>query len=179
MNCLLTRCSSLMTVTLTLLSIVLFLCFLSTAFKNLPGVAKLHVGRTSVDSANDYSQTFEFNNDLGLITVDLESSLDHLFNWNVKQLFVYLTATYETPQNRHNEVVLWDKIIRRGSKASLMYRNMNSKYYFWDDGHGLLGNNVTLRLSWNIVPNVGILAYNTAEGSYVFSFPEKYTQRRH
>ncbi|KAG5450798.1 Signal peptidase complex subunit 3 [Clonorchis sinensis] len=179
MNTLLTRCSALLTSTLTLLAAVMFLCFLSTAFQKPSYSAKLSVGRVAVDSANDYSQSTNANNDLGLITVDLESSLDHLFNWNVKQLFVYLTAEYQTPENRANEVVLWDKIILRGSQANLMYRNMNSKYYFWDDGHGLRGNqNVTLKLYVNTIPNVGLLSFLTTTGSFTFSFPSTYTSRR-
>ena len=36
-----------------------------------------------------------------------------------------------------NQVVLWDKIIKRGDNAKLDYRSMNTKYYFWDDGNGL------------------------------------------
>ncbi|KAF5399882.1 Signal peptidase complex subunit 3 [Paragonimus heterotremus] len=179
MNTILARCSALLTATLTLLGAIMFLCFLSTAFDKPSSSAKLNAGRIAVDSANDYSQTVDFNNDLGLITIDLESTLDHLFNWNVKQLFVYLTAEYETSQNKFNQVVLWDRIILRGTKANLVYRNMNSKYYFWDDGHGLRGNpNVTLRLSWNSIPNVGALSFMQSEGSYTFSFPDTYTERR-
>jgi hypothetical protein len=30
----------------------------------------------------------------------LQADLTPLFNWNVKQLFVYLTAEYTTPQNQ-------------------------------------------------------------------------------
>ena len=36
-----------------------------------------------------------------------------------------------------NQVVLWDKIIVRGSKANLDLKNMNLKYPFYDDGNGL------------------------------------------
>ena len=77
-------------------------------------------------------------NDLGFLTFDLNADLTPLFNWNVKQLFLYLTAEYETPKNKVNQVVLWDKIIQRGENAVLDYRSMNTKYYFWDDGNGLL-----------------------------------------
>ena len=56
------------------------------------------------------------------------------------------------------QVVLWDKIILRGENALLDYRSMNTKYYFWDDGNGLLSHkNVTMTLSWNIIPNAGNL----------------------
>lgn len=36
-----------------------------------------------------------------------------------------------------NQVVIWDKIIRRGENAMLDYRSINTKYYFWDYGNGL------------------------------------------
>ena len=82
------------------------------------------------------------------------------------------------------QVVLWDKIILRGENAMLDYRryfkhlesfmtwtkyfmtetefvptcSMNTKYYFWDDGNGLVSHkNVTMTLSWNIIPNAGNL----------------------
>ena len=55
-------------------------------------------------------------------------------------------------------MVLWDKIILRGENALLDYRSMNTKYYFWDDGNGLVNHkNVTMTLSWNIIPNAGNL----------------------
>jgi signal peptidase complex subunit 3 len=33
------------------------------------------------------------------LTFDLQADLTPLFNWNVKQLFLYLTAEYTTPAN--------------------------------------------------------------------------------
>ncbi|CAF1671162.1 unnamed protein product, partial [Didymodactylos carnosus] len=63
--------------------------------------------------------------------------LDKLFDWNVKQLFLYLTAEYTTASNILNQVVLWDKIIRRGENARMNLHEMNPKYYFWDDGENL------------------------------------------
>ena len=38
-------------------------------------------------------------NDLGLMNLDIDVDLSHLFNWNCKQLFLYITAEYETKQN--------------------------------------------------------------------------------
>jgi signal peptidase complex subunit 3 len=91
------------------------------------------------------------------LLITFKADLTPLFNWNVKQLFLYLTAEYSTPNNQVtfagnfsgrppplipllfqiNQVVLWDKIIQRGENAALDYRSMNTKYYFWDDGNGL------------------------------------------
>lgn len=36
-----------------------------------------------------------------------------------------------------NQVILWDRIIRRGENAVLDLTEMNCKYYFFDDGAGL------------------------------------------
>ena len=41
-----------------------------------------------------------FQNDLGYLTFDLKVDLEPLFNWNVKQLFLYLSAEYSTPKNK-------------------------------------------------------------------------------
>lgn len=38
-------------------------------------------------------------NDLGFLNFNLEADLEYLFNWNVKQLFLYLTAEYESEDN--------------------------------------------------------------------------------
>ena len=66
--------------------------------------------------------SISLQNDLGFLTFDLQADLTPLFNWNVKQLFLYLTAEYETQANVVNQVVLWDKIIQRGENAVLDYR---------------------------------------------------------
>lgn len=42
--------------------------------------------------------------DLGYIMFDLQADLTPLFNWNAKQLFVFLTAEYETADNKLNQV---------------------------------------------------------------------------
>ena len=73
---------------------------------------------------------------------------------------------------------------------------MNTKYYFWDDGNGLLNHqNVTMTLSWNIIPNAGnlpryVIIYFIdgrfeclhfrimSHGMHSFSFPDAYTTSR-
>jgi len=39
---------------------------------------------------------------------DLQADLNPLFNWNAKQLFVFLMAEYETTDNKINQV--WKQI---------------------------------------------------------------------
>lgn len=45
-------------------------------------------------------------NDLGALRFDLNTDLTPLFNWNTKQLFLYLTAEYQTQNNKVNQVSL-------------------------------------------------------------------------
>ncbi|GFN76599.1 signal peptidase complex subunit 3 [Plakobranchus ocellatus] len=94
-------------------------------------------------------------------------------------LFLYLTAEYKSKEHGLNQVVLWDKIVKRGDNTILDLRQANTKYYFWDYGNGLKGNdNVTLTLSWNVIPNAGTLPKIKGSGSHVIHFPDQYTGGR-
>jgi len=131
-----------------------------------------------VKNVADYSASRE-KNDLGFLTFDLEADLSSVFNWNAKQLFLYLVAEYQTPKNVLNQVVLWDKIILRGENAKIDVKSINTKYYFWDDGNGLKNNqNVTLALHWNVIPNAGLLPNVASHGLHSFSFPAQYATAR-
>lgn len=178
MNSVLSRANAIFAFSLSILAGLTFLCFLSTAFHEYNGKVSVSTAKTVVKNVPDFSAS-RYKNDLGFVTFDLKADLNHLFNWNVKQLFLYLTAEYETENNVINQVVLWDKIIRRGEDATLDYKKMNTKYYFWDDGNGLRGNkNVTLHLSWNVIPNAGSLPNINGDGHHTFQFPDEYTTSR-
>lgn len=155
-----------------------FCCFLTTAFNEHKALVYIGTGKTIVKNVPDYSATRE-KNDLGFVVFDMQADLSRIFNWNVKQLFLYLTAEYETSDHVLNQVVIWDKIIRRGENSILDYRSSNTKYYFWDHGNGLKGNkNVTLSLSWNVIPNAGTLPKVRGDGSHKFKFPNEYSTNR-
>ena len=73
----------------------------------------------------------------------MEADLTELFHWNNKQLFIYIMgkgpfstvfhksnrtiwivkdlskAEYKTDQNDINQVIVWDRIIKRGEKTKL------------------------------------------------------------
>ena len=55
--------------------------------------------------------------------------------------------------------VLWDKIVMRGEKALLDLKSVKTKYYFRDMSGALSGENITLTLSWNTMPNMGHLTW--------------------
>ncbi|KAL8870398.1 MAG: hypothetical protein Q9174_003551 [Haloplaca sp. 1 TL-2023] len=54
------------------------------------------------------------------IRFDLDADLTSLFNWNTKQLFVWLTATYppRTPTEAPSQAVIWDAIINSESQKN-------------------------------------------------------------
>ncbi|KAK9875894.1 hypothetical protein WA026_009681 [Henosepilachna vigintioctopunctata] len=178
MHSILQRGNALLAYVLSVLACLTFACFISTVFLNYRTEVDISTVKILVKNVPDYSASRE-KNDLGFLTFDLQTDLTHLFNWNVKQLFLYLTAEYETANNKLNQVILWDKIILREENAKLNLKNMNAKYYFWDDGNGLRGHkNITLYLSWNIIPNAGFLPNILGQGSHAFKFPVEYTTSR-
>lgn len=175
MNTLLSRANTIFAFTLSVLAALTFGCFLTTAFNDHKKEVAIESTKAIVKNVPNYSASRE-KNDLGFINFDINADLNDIFNWNVKQLFVYLTAEYETSNNKINQVVLWDKIIRRGENAALDYKDLKAKYYFYDDGHGLRANkNVTLTLSWNVIPNAGTLPKVKATGSFRLQFPDEYS----
>ncbi|RWS15807.1 histidine--tRNA ligase: cytoplasmic-like isoform X1 [Dinothrombium tinctorium] len=162
-----------------LLTSLTFICSLSTAFKSYNDLVDVQIGsvKRMVKNVADYSAGRE-KNDLGFLTFNLDADFTNVFDWNTKQLFLYLSAQYKTKNNVNNEVVLWDHIIRRGEESRISFKNRHTKYYFWDDGNGLKGNdNITLTLSMNIIPNAGLLPITTCRTIHTFSFPNEYMSK--
>jgi len=152
-----------------------FAFFVSTAFSSYSTDVTLATGKVVVKSVPDYTVSRD-ELDLGVITFDIDANLTQVFNWNVKQLFLYLSAEYESKDNKVNQVVLWDKIIQRGQSPVLAMKNLHSKYYFWDDGRGLRDTPVKLSLNWNVIPNAGMLPNFSGFGSHTFKFPVEYAK---
>ncbi|XP_051870488.1 signal peptidase complex subunit 3-like [Pristis pectinata] len=173
MNSVISRLNSLFTFTLMVMATLTFLVFLSTAFQQRRVPVSIRVSSVSIKKYEDYTGSF----DLGSINFSIYVDLGPVFNWNVKHLFLYLSAEYATENNALNQVVLWDKIIMRGENPRLDFHDMRPKYLFLDDGNGLKGNkNVSLFLSWNIIPNAGTLFLIPASSQTVIPLPEKYEE---
>lgn len=200
MNTFLTRMNAVFAFALSNLAVMTIVLVLSTMFKvcvdrrfvhlfshvcilifqdysEAPNI-KLEVVNKIVKNMPNYSVSRE-RNDLGFISFNLDADFSKVFDWNVKQLFLYITAEYQTANNDLNQVVLWDHIMLREDDPKLFLRNQHTKYYFWDDGVGLLGNkNVTLSLSMNVIPNAGFLPIHFISKSLQkFAFPSTYDSK--
>uniref|UniRef100_A0A8C5K2T1 Signal peptidase complex subunit 3 n=1 Tax=Jaculus jaculus TaxID=51337 RepID=A0A8C5K2T1_JACJA len=174
MNTVLSRANSLFAFLLSVMAALTFGCFITTAFKDRSVPVRLHVSRIMLKNVEDFTGPRE-RSDLGFITFDITADiLPENISFFLK-LFLYLSAEYSTKNNALNQVVLWDKIVLRGDNPKLLLKDMKTKYFFFDDGNGLKGNrNVTLTLSWNVVPNAGILPLVTGSGHVSVPFPDTY-----
>ncbi|XP_058084327.1 signal peptidase complex subunit 3B-like isoform X3 [Magnolia sinica] len=65
------------------------------------------------------------------LALNISADLQWMFTWNTKQVFVFVAAEYETPQNSLNQVSLWDGIIPLKEHAKFWIHTTN-KYRFID-----------------------------------------------
>ncbi|XP_061628598.1 signal peptidase complex subunit 3-like [Phyllopteryx taeniolatus] len=174
MECIISRANSIVYSFLVAMAAVTLGCFITTAFKHGSVPVDVRVSQVMLRSVDDVIESRQ-HSDLAFITFDLAVDLQPMFNWNVKQLFLYLTAEYTTKKNALNQVVLWDKMLLRGENNRVNLFDVKSKYFFFDDGDGLRGNqNITLTLSWNVIPNAGGLPLVAGSGYVSLPFPEQY-----
>lgn len=179
MHTFLSRLNAIFAFSLSIVALLTLLFALSTSYKSYDKLAKIDMKtvKSLVRRMPDYNMPNARENDLGLVQFNLDADFQDCFDWNVKQLFIYLTANYKTQDNVLNQVVLWDYVLNRGEKGQLNLRNQNPEYYMWDDGFGLRGNNnVTLTLSMNIIPNAGFLQTAISPVVHTFAFPDVYTK---
>ncbi|KAL6068420.1 Signal peptidase complex subunit 3 [Balamuthia mandrillaris] len=115
------------------------------------------------------------HNDYVWLTFDLDADLRPLWNWNTKQLFVFLTAEYKSAKNEVNQIVLWDRIIQTKEDSLLHLQKERIEYPLVDQGHHLLGNEVRFYFSWDITPITGILQ-KASKGEHLLTLPSDYIQ---
>ena len=178
MHTFLSRLNALFAFSLSIVALLTLAFALSTSYKSYDKLAsvELKTVKSLVRRVHDYNMPDATENDLGLLQFNMDANFEDCFDWNVKQLFIYLSANYKTPNNVLNQVVLWDYVLNRGEKSQLRLRNQSPEYYMWDDGNGLrANNNITLTLSMNIIPNAGFLLTATSPVVHTFSFPEVYS----
>ena len=71
---------------------------------------------------NRLTNLVEFN-------LSLDADFSRLFHWNTKQLFLYLVLEYETPNYERNQIVVWDRIVRRtGDNHRISINKLKNKY---------------------------------------------------
>lgn len=115
--------------------------------------------------------------DRALLSFDLHADLRPAFHWNIKQLFVYVVASYETESNPHNDVILWDKIVEAIDPPSakvIKEDNVFVKYALIDQTNELRGKDVQLKLVWDHMPLTGKLFMGEGGQGSSFRLPDTY-----
>jgi signal peptidase complex subunit 3 len=138
--------------------------------------------------------------DRALLSFDLKVDLTPAFHWNIKQIFVYVVASYETSDEyddynadstgstskktkkakrkgkRTNQVVLWDKIVEATDPKLMDEENIFVKYALVDQGAALRSKKVTLQLQWDHMPITGLLYRNeqAIDIASTFQLPAEY-----
>ena len=127
-------------------------------FTPTPHVRTLRVASlTSLRSARDPSS----RSDVGraLLTLDVDADLSGVWNWNVKQLFVYITVDYATPKHARNSLVVWDALCESRAGSVIKLANKHTKYPLveHDALDVLTGNALNVTLHWDVMPITGML----------------------
>jgi signal peptidase complex subunit 3 len=115
--------------------------------------------------------------DRALLSFDINADMRPAFHWNIKQLFIYVVASYETKSKKINQVVVWDKILEAiDDKKVIQEDNVFVKYALVDQGDELRGKDVTLQLMWDHMPITGLLYHGEQSVSETTSFvlPSEY-----
>lgn len=144
---------------LTTVFVLAFACSLTYRNHNPPITASLPT--PSVVVLRELS-TRVVNVDQLHLQFDLTCDLSLLWNWNVKQLFIWITVSYETATRPVRDSIIWDKVLHSRESSVLRLRNVQAKYGIIDFQKSLRGTNVTATLHWDIMPQVGWLKIGSA-----------------
>jgi len=111
--------------------------------------------------------------DQAVFSFNMEADLSSEFHWNLKQLFVYLTASYVTSKHKRNEVTVWDKIIETVDDSVLSLSSEQVEYVLKGEDY-LRDRNVTLRLKYRTMPIIGLMREKVMPLTKTFKLPGSY-----
>jgi|LauGreSBDMM110SN_4_FD.fasta_scaffold101836_1 signal peptidase complex subunit 3 len=152
---------------LTVLMVLAALCAFSTFLhKGDPVVKELRV--SEMQSLQPYGGV-----DRALFKFDLKADLRPAWHWNLKQLFVFVVAEYESPTKPLNQVIVWDKIIESPKDANIDRKGELCKYALASQEQELRNKTITLKLIWDHMPITGRL-YNGEGTAPSYKLPGQY-----
>jgi hypothetical protein len=95
------------------------------------------------------------------IAFDLKSNFRSSMTWNTNQLFVMVTASFQTPGHKRNEQTIYDTIIRDKESASLVLAEKLNEYVLRDKTKDLRDRDVNLTVRFWQMPIVGEMTEHT------------------
>jgi signal peptidase complex subunit 3 len=136
----------------------------------------LHTGEPVIESlrVNELKLLRNFRGrDNAEVYLDIHADLRPAWHWNLKQLFVYVVAEYESDINPLNQIVIWDTIIEDRELAVLNLERLEGKYSLIGQGLELRNKTVQLKLHWDHMPYTGRIYPGMGLGS-TYTFPGSY-----
>lgn len=115
--------------------------------------------------------------DRALLSFDIHADMEPAFHWNIKQIFVYVVASYKTDSNPKNHVVLWDKIVEATDENKVIQETgVFVKYALVDQSDELRGKDVELQLMWDFMPITGrlFMGMQPEDSLSKFTLPDEY-----
>ncbi|VEU21963.1 DEKNAAC102981 [Brettanomyces naardenensis] len=143
-----------------------------SGYQSLPGDITVNDTHNSIRYSRNYGGKSGHGKENVKLRFDLDADLTPLFNWNTKQVFVYLVGEYDGPEKgdlkqseEHSKVIFWDHIIPDASHAKLSLRNKKSKYSVYDYYPVLSNRTASVKLEFNVQPWVGPLIWGTLDAT--------------
>ncbi|KAI6021561.1 hypothetical protein PISMIDRAFT_677845 [Pisolithus microcarpus 441] len=156
----------------TCLMVLLAAVALSSLFVTADPKGRIDVVSLKVYNAKAKRYPFK-EQEFGFVKFDVDADLTPLFNWNTKQLFVYLEAEYANSQGVNNTIVLWDRIVSRKEDAHVVVSSGRNKYKLKELYESFKNTSpATFSLKYNVMPYVGLLTYGEAARTDGQEIPE-------
>ena len=179
-----TRANTIVTFAITVLGVFAGLNALSMYIFSYESVVNL--GNFKAEWAKSFD-----NVDEGHISIDFTNDVSGVFNWSVKQLFLWVSIEYFDPEcdgmGCSQESVVWDKIITRDSPHTDRIkitpdsrrecpnpRTPDCHYYYnlrEDRGMELRGAQAYVKVNWSVMPTIGQIWFGSGE-SETFTLPD-------
>jgi len=107
--------------------------------------------------------------ELARFTMKLNGDFRPLFNWNTKQLFLYVSANYSVDGIALSQQTVWDRVVQRHEQERALFDNETvesiserKKTILGIVDEHLKDTEVTLTLHYNVVPVGGALRWGTS-----------------
>jgi len=133
-------------------------------------------GVITMHDVEDLTVNHQLDADQVNIMMSLDADLTSEFHWNMKLLFAYIVAEYETPKKERNFVTIWDSPVKSVQKAKIAASRILNEYPIRDQYRLLKNRNITLKLRYRTVPITGFLHTKELEPT-VFQTPGKYFRK--
>lgn len=96
------------------------------------------------------------SSDRAVVTFNMDVDFAPLWNWNVKQIFVFVMADYKGATTRRNGVVLFDSILVSKDQARILGTDV-IKYPLEDATDDLRDMSVSFKIAYDVHPLFGPL----------------------